>query len=95
MDLWIFFLSFLTTYLELLSSNGLHVAFLANSEVVGDLCICGVDLGPREGITILGYLCNQLVVTAFLNDVIRDTCGEMRATIQTPKQSSKSEWLEM
>lgn len=82
------FLSFLATHLELLSSNGLHVALLSNSEGVGDLGFCGVDLGPREGITILGYLCDQLVVTAFLNDVIRDTCREMRAACGHKPQNS-------
>lgn len=64
------------TDLEFLPSDGLHVAFLADGEGVGDLCICGVDLGPREGVTVLGHLCDQLVVAAFLNDVIRDTCEE-------------------
>lgn len=66
------------TDLEFLPSNGLHVAFLADGEGVGDLGICGVNLGPGECVAVLGHLCDQLVVTAFLNDVIRDTCEEPR-----------------
>lgn len=69
------------TDLEFLPSDGLHVAFLADGEGVGDLGICGVDLGPGEGVTVLGHLCDQLVVAAFLNDVIRDTCEEPRGAV--------------
>lgn len=69
------------TNLEFLPSDGLHVAFLADGEGVGDLGICGVDLGPGEGVTVLGHLCDQLVVAAFLNDVIRDTCEEPRGAV--------------
>lgn len=67
--------SSLLLYLESLPSNGLHVAFLADGEGVGDLGVCGVDLGPGEGVAVLGHLCDQLVVAAFLNDVIWDTCA--------------------
>lgn len=69
------------TDLKFLPSDGLHVAFLADGEGVGDLGICGVDLGPGEGVTVLGHLCDQLVVAAFLNDVIRDTCEEPRGSV--------------
>lgn len=61
------------SYLEFLSSDGLHVALLANGELVGDLGVCGVDLGPGEVVAALSDLCDQLVVTALLNNVIRDT----------------------
>lgn len=60
------------SHLELLSSDGLHVALLSDGEVVGDLGVGGVDLGPGEGIAVLGDLRDQLVVTALLNDVIGD-----------------------
>lgn len=60
-------------HLELLSSDGLHVTLLPDGEVVGDLGVGGVDLGPGEGIAILGDLRDQLVVTTLLNDVIGDT----------------------
>lgn len=90
-----FISGFFASYLEFLSSDGLHVALLADGEGVGDLGVCGVDLGPGEGITILGDLCDQLVVTAFLNDVIRDTYGGDRrgvcgySSLNVSRQRSK------
>lgn len=71
---------FFAVYLEFFPSNGLHVTFLADGEGVGDLGICGVDLGPGEGVAVLGHLCDQLVIAAFLYDVIWDTCAEARGT---------------
>lgn len=59
-------------YLEFLSTNGLHITLLANGEVVGDLVVFGVDLGPGEVIALLGNFCDQLVVAAPLNDIVRD-----------------------
>lgn len=67
------FPSFLPSYLEFLPSDGLHVTLLANGELVGDLGVLGVELSPGEVISILGHLCDQLVVPALLDDVIRDT----------------------
>lgn len=64
---------FFASYLEFLSSDSLHVALLADGELVGDLGVCWIDLGPGEVIAFLSDLCDQLVVTALLNDVIRDT----------------------
>lgn len=65
-------------YLEFLPPNGLHVAFLADGEGVGDPGVCGVDLAPGEGVSVLGHLCDQPVVAAFLDDVSGDTCEESR-----------------
>lgn len=69
---------FFASYLEFLSSNGLHVALLVDGEGVGDLGVFGVELCPGEGIPILGDLCDHLVVTAFLDDVIGDTYEDRR-----------------
>ena len=64
---------FFPSYLEFLSSNGLHITLLADGELVGDRGVCGVDLGPGEVVAVLGDLCDQLVVAALLNDCIGDT----------------------
>lgn len=75
------------SYLELLSSDGLHVAFLADGEFVGDLGVCGIDLSPGEVVSILAHLCDQLVVTALLNDGGGDTCRKSggRMLVATPR----------
>ena len=64
---------FCPSYLEFLSSNGLHISLLADGELVGDRGVCWVDLGPGEVVAVLGDICDQLVVTALLNDSIGDT----------------------
>lgn len=69
-------------YLEFLPSNGLHVALLADSEVVGDFGISGVDVGPAEGVAILGDFRDHLVVTALLDDVFGDACREQLVQLQ-------------
>lgn len=63
----------LCSYLEFLPPDGLHVALLADDEGVGDLVAFWVDVGPAEGVTILGDLCDHLVVAAFLHDVSGDS----------------------
>lgn len=77
LHIWNFKL-WIASYLELLPSDGLHVALLANGEFVGDLGVCGVDLCPGEVIAALGDLRDQLVVTALLNDVSGDTLSGKR-----------------
>lgn len=61
------------SYLELLPSDGLHVALFPDGELVGDPRVGGVHLGPGEVVPVLGHLRDQLVVAAFLDDVVRDT----------------------
>lgn len=61
------------SHLEFLSTDGLHIALLANGELVADFGVCRINLSPDEVIAILANLCDELVVTALLNDVIRDT----------------------
>lgn len=63
-----------SSYLEFLSSDGLHVALLADGEVVGDFGALGVDVGPAEGVAGLGDLSDHLVVAALFHDVIGDAC---------------------
>lgn len=62
------------SYLEFLPSDGLHVALLADGEVVGDFGVSGVDVGPAEGLAGLGDLSDHLVVAALFDDVIGDAC---------------------
>lgn len=62
------------SYLEFLPSDGLHVALLADGEVVGDFGVSGVNVGPAEGLAGLGDLSDHLVVAALFNDVIGDAC---------------------
>lgn len=64
---------FFPSYLEFLSSDGLHVALLVDGELVGDCGVCGVDLAPGKVVATLGDLRDQLVVAALLDDVIGDT----------------------
>lgn len=64
----------LPPYLEFLPSDGLHVALLADGEVVGDFGVPGVDVGPAEGVARLGDLSDHLVVAALCDDVIGDAC---------------------
>lgn len=61
------------SYLEALSSDGLHVALLANGKVVGDLGVGRVMLRPGEVIPTLDDLRDRLVVAALLDDVVWDT----------------------
>lgn len=63
------------SYLEFLPSDGLHVALLADGEVVGDFGVSWVDVGPGEGFAGLGDLSDHLVVAALCDDVIGDACG--------------------
>lgn len=63
-----------SSYLEFLLSDGLHIALLADGERVGDLGVCGVDLGPGEVVSVLGDLCDHLVVATLLDDVVGDAC---------------------
>lgn len=70
------------TYLEFLPSDGLHVALLADGEVVGDLGLFGVDVGPAEGVARLGDLSDHLVVAALCDDIVGDACrGRVCAVI--------------
>lgn len=62
-------------YLELLPSDGLHFSLLADGELVGDCGTFGVDVGPAEGVAVLGDLGDHLVVAALCDDVIGDACG--------------------
>lgn len=63
----------LCSYLEFLPPDGLHVGLLAYDEGVGGLVAFWVDVGPAEGVAVLGDLCDHLVVTASLHDVSGDT----------------------
>lgn len=62
----------LCSYLEFLPPDGLHVALLADDEGVGDFVAFWVQVGPAEGVAVLGDLCDHLVVAAFLDDVSGD-----------------------
>lgn len=61
------------SYLEFRPPDGLHVALLADGEGVGDLVAFWVDVGPAEGVAVLGDLCDHPVVTTFLDDVSGDS----------------------
>lgn len=71
-----------SSYLEFLPSDGLHIALLADGELVGDLGVRGVDLGPGEVVSVLGDLCDQLVVATLLDDFVGDACsGKARGVL--------------
>lgn len=57
------------SHLELLAPHGLHVAFLANCELVGHGVAPGVVLGPGEVLPILLYLRDNLEVATLFNGV--------------------------
>lgn len=63
----------LCSYLEFLPPDGLHVGLLADGEGVGDFVAFWVEVGPAEGVAVLGDFCDHLVVTAFLDDVSGDS----------------------
>lgn len=57
----------MATHLELLAPHGLHVAFLADGELVDHGVAAGVVLGPGEVLPILLDLRDDLEVTALFN----------------------------
>lgn len=59
----------MASHLELLASHGLHVALLANGELVGHGVTPGVVLGPGEVLPILLDLRDDLEITALFNRI--------------------------
>lgn len=78
---------FFLSYLEFLSPDGLHLTLFTDGELVCDLGVGRVELGPGEVIPFLGDLCDHLVVTTFLDDVVRDSWSGMKVRLLKKNQT--------
>lgn len=67
------------SHLEFLASHGLHVAFLANGELVGHGVAPGIVLGPGEVLPILLHLCDNLEVATLFNGVTGEPWAQGQA----------------